>query len=142
MPRSSRNCRPDTRPFSLSWPRRKAVECRGETLRPDKEHRMTILMRSALAVFALVAVALFAVTPVQSADKAEEGFVNLFNGKDLDGWVQRGGKAKYRVEDGQIVGSTVPNTPNSFLCTKKDYGDFILELEFKVQAPLNSGVQI
>src|SRR5205823_6022452 len=60
----------------------------------------------------------------------------------LDGWVPRGGKAKYRAENGEIIGSTVPNTENSFLCTKKDYGDFILELEFKVQAPLNSGVQV
>ena len=77
----------------------------------------------------------------QAADK-EEGWVKLFNGKDLDGWVQRGGKAKYRVEDGQIVGSSVPNTGNSFLCTKRDYADFVLELEFKVQDGLNSGVQV
>ncbi len=72
----------------------------------------------------------------------EEGFAPLFNGKDLDGWVQRGGKAKYRVEEGQIVGSSVPDTPNSFLCTAKDYGDFVLLLEFKVDPTLNSGVQI
>lgn len=76
------------------------------------------------------------------AKPVETGWVSLFNGKNLDGWVQRGGKAKYRAEEGQIVGSTVPNTGNSFLCTRKDYGDFLLELEFKVQAPLNSGVQI
>jgi Domain of Unknown Function (DUF1080) len=75
-------------------------------------------------------------------ESADSGWTNLFNGKDLDGWVQRGGKAKYRVEDGQIVGASVPNTTNSFLCTKKDYADFILELEFKVDYPLNSGVQI
>lgn len=73
---------------------------------------------------------------------ADDGWVALFNGRDLDGWVQRGGKAKYRVEDGQVVGTAVPNTPNSFLCTKKDYADFILELEFKVDPSLNSGVQI
>jgi hypothetical protein len=73
---------------------------------------------------------------------AEEGFVQLFNGKDLDGWVQRGGKAKYRVENGEIVGSSVPNTPNSFLCTAKDFADFVLEVEFKVHPDLNSGVQI
>jgi 3-keto-disaccharide hydrolase len=70
------------------------------------------------------------------------GWVDLFNGKDLDGWVQRGGKAKYTVEDGQLVGRSTPNTANSFLCTKKEYADFILELEFKVDAKLNSGVQI
>src|SRR4029079_13973442 len=34
------------------------------------------------------------------------------------------------------------NTPNSFLCTKQHYGDFVLELEFKVDHGLNSGVQI
>ncbi len=77
-----------------------------------------------------------------AADPADDGWVSLFNGKDLDGWVARGGKAKYRAEDGQIVGTTVPNTSNSFLCTTKNYADFILELEFKVDPELNSGVQI
>ena len=66
----------------------------------------------------------------------------LFDGKTLDGWVQLGGKAKYSVEDGMIVGTTVLNTPNSFLCTEKHYSDFILEYEFKVDPRLNSGVQI
>jgi hypothetical protein len=99
--------------------------------------------RFALAVAVLAVVALVvAIEPAFSADKAEDGWVLLFNGKDLDGWVQRGGKAQYKIEDGQIVGTTVPNTGNSFLCTKRDYGDFLLQLEFKVQAPLNSGVQI
>jgi hypothetical protein len=73
---------------------------------------------------------------------AQDEWTSLFNGKDLDGWVQKGGKAAYAVEDGAIVGRSVPNTPNSFLCTKKDYGDFVLELEFKVHPALNSGVQI
>jgi hypothetical protein len=66
----------------------------------------------------------------------------LYNGRDLQGWVQRGGKASYKSEDGQIVGRTVLNTGNSFLCTEKPYGDFVLEYEFKVAAELNSGVQI
>lgn len=65
----------------------------------------------------------------------------LFDGKSLDGWVQHGGKAQYRVEDGCIVGKSVANTTNSFLCTRKDYGDFVLEFEFKVAPTLNSGVQ-
>ncbi len=79
-----------------------------------------------------------------AAEKAEKGekWVPIFDGKTLGGWKQLGGKAKYRVEDGMIVGSSVPNTPNSFLCTEKIYGDFILELEFKVDPGLNSGVQI
>ncbi len=80
--------------------------------------------------------------PTTPMDESQEGFIPLFNGKDLTGWVQRGGKAKYRVEDDAIVGTTVPNTTNTFLCTTKDYGDFILELEFKVNPKMNSGVQI
>jgi len=68
--------------------------------------------------------------------------IELFNGKDLSGWVQKGGKAKFEVENGEIVGTTVPNTPNSFLCTEKEFTNFTLELEFKVDAGLNSGVQI
>lgn len=66
----------------------------------------------------------------------------LFNGQDLQGWVQKGGAAKYSVEDGAIVGQSVPNTPNSFLCTEKTYRDFVLEYEFKCDDALNSGVQI
>ena len=66
----------------------------------------------------------------------------LFDGKTLDGWIQRGGKAHYTVEDGAIVGSTVPHTPNSFLCTRRHFGDFELELDFLVDPQLNSGIQI
>src|SRR5262249_35802357 len=84
-----------------------------------------------------------AATPARSDDRKDEaGWVDLFNGKDLKGWVQRGGKAKYRVEDGEIVRCSAPGTPNSFLCTEKDYGDFVLEVEFKVDPRLNSGVQV
>lgn len=66
---------------------------------------------------------------------------NLFNGKDLSGWKQLNGKAKYKVQNGEIIGTTVMNEPNSFLVTEKDYGDFILEFEFKVDSTMNSGVQ-
>jgi hypothetical protein len=100
----------------------------------------TIRLLGPLVVMAGILNPLDMAQPAEKADK--EGWVNLFNGKDLTGWEQHGGKAKYSVEDGQIVGTTVPNTGNSFLCTKRDYGDFILELEFKVQSPLNSGVQV
>ena len=46
------------------------------------------------------------------------------------------------VEGDAIVGTTVPKTPNSFLCTDKEYGDFELRFEVKVDNRLNSGVQI
>lgn len=67
---------------------------------------------------------------------------SLFNGKDLQGWEQKNGLAKYYVEDGCIVGKSMPNSPNSFLCSTRDYGDFELWFEVKVDAALNSGVQI
>jgi hypothetical protein len=76
------------------------------------------------------------------AFSAEEGWMNLTNGKDLTGWVQHGGKARYSVEDGAIVGTSILRTENSFLCTEKTYGDFVLEYDFKVDPRLNSGVQI
>jgi hypothetical protein len=66
----------------------------------------------------------------------------LFDGKTLDGWEVHGGFAKYHVEDEIIVGTTVEGSPNTFLCTKKQYGDFILEFEVNIDPRLNSGVQI
>ncbi|MFZ4546651.1 MAG: 3-keto-disaccharide hydrolase [Bacteroidales bacterium] len=71
-----------------------------------------------------------------------QGWENLFNNYDLDGWIQKGGKAKYTVVDGVIIGETVPDSPNSFLCTVKEYSDFILELELFVDTSMNSGIQI
>jgi len=70
------------------------------------------------------------------------GWVELFDGKTLNGWVQRNGFATYRVEDGTIVGRTSEGSPNSFLCTATHFGDFELEFEVKVADELNSGVMI
>jgi hypothetical protein len=77
---------------------------------------------------------------VAAADEA--AWHSPFDGNSLAGWIQRGGAARYRVESGEIVGTSVPNTSNSFLCTERDYGDFVLEIEFKVDPNLNSGVQV
>lgn len=66
----------------------------------------------------------------------------LFDGRTFSGWVKRGGNAQFTVEDGCIVGTTRPDQPNTFLCTIGNYRDFILELEFKVDPELNSGVQV
>jgi hypothetical protein len=77
-----------------------------------------------------------------SEQEKKDGWQLLWDGKTLAGWVQKGGQAKYEVSDGQLIGRTVPNTPNSFLCTEKTYADFILEYDFKVDPRLNSGVQI
>jgi hypothetical protein len=67
---------------------------------------------------------------------------SLFDGKTLKGWQQCNGTAKYTVEGGVIVGTTVAGSPNSFLCSEKEYADFELELETKTDPALNSGVQI
>ncbi len=92
---------------------------------------------SPMKILRLLPLLYLAALPLPAAD----GWVNLFNGRDLDGWEQHSGTAKYRVEDGTIVGTTVLNTGNSFLCTKRTYGDFVLELEFKVARNMNSGIQ-
>jgi hypothetical protein len=72
---------------------------------------------------------------------AQDKWTSLFNGKNLNGWQQLGGKALYEVKDGMITGTTVNGEPNSFLASKEIYGDFILELEFKQDAEMNSGIQ-
>lgn len=77
----------------------------------------------------------------QSAS-SKKGWEDLFDGKSLQGWKSVGGKAPYTVEDGAIVGTMTKGTPNSFLITEKEYGDFILELDIKLEGTqTNSGVQ-
>ena len=76
---------------------------------------------------------------VTTGAKAGE-WVELFDGKTLNGWSIHSGYANYRVEDGEIVGTAVKGSPNTFLCTNKEYGDFILEFEVKCDPRLNSGV--
>ncbi|MCA9190164.1 MAG: DUF1080 domain-containing protein [Planctomycetales bacterium] len=78
---------------------------------------------------------------VSSAQDATQ-WTELFDGKTLEGWVQKNGTATYIVKDGSIVGTTVEGSWNSFLCTEKEYGDFELEFDVKVDNKLNSGVQI
>lgn len=72
---------------------------------------------------------------------AKEKWISLVNGKDLTGWKLVNGKAKYDVVDGMIVGTCVKDSPNSFLALDKEYGDFILELQIKIDDGINSGIQ-
>jgi len=89
----------------------------------------------------LTAVALFAVSVIPLKTKAQST-PSLFDGKTLKGWKRLAGTADYKVEDGAIVGTTVLNSGNTFLVTDKEYGDFILEMDTKIESPLsNSGVQ-
>ena len=77
-----------------------------------------------------------------SAYAGDGGWQKLFNGKNLDGWKVLNGTAEFKVEKDMIVGSSKVNTPNTFLATEKQYDNFILEYEVKVEGGLNSGVQI
>ena len=78
----------------------------------------------------------------QETKKLEDGFKWLFDGKTTEGW--EGNKKFFRVENGAVVAGTlkekIPN--NEFLCTKKEYGDFELVLEAKLQGEgNNAGIQ-
>ena len=97
-------------------------------------------MRRSLGTILVAIVATWFTAQVQSAAAAD--WVELFNGKNLDNWIQKNGTATYRVEGDTIVGKTTEGSPNSFLCTPRDYGDFELEFEVKVDNALNSGVQV
>lgn len=95
----------------------------------------------ALAQFACSTQNKDTVLQAETSHSAEAGWVELFNGKDLSGWKQLNGTASYRVENGAIVGTTVTDSPNSFLATDKTYDDFILEFEVMLNNDINSGVQ-
>ena len=79
---------------------------------------------------------------VAGATGQSTGWRQLFNGTSLDGWYRCNGSAPYTVENGAITGRSVVNSPNSFLCTREQFGDFVLEYDVWLGSPLNSGVQI
>ncbi|MFX0558192.1 3-keto-disaccharide hydrolase [Maribacter sp. CXY002] len=74
--------------------------------------------------------------------KDDTPWVSLFDGESFNGWTQLGGEANYTIRDNSVVGTTVSDTPNSFMTTDKMYGDFILELDYLVDSTMNSGIQI
>ena len=84
---------------------------------------MHIYVRAAIVVILLIVPPAFVFADQQ---------VEIFNGKDLEGWTKRGGNGTYDVENGEIVGRSAPNTTNTFLCTNKEFSDFELELDFKI----------
>src|SRR5580765_8686849 len=83
--------------------------------------------------------ALFSIATAQ----AQNGWSSLFDGKTLNGWKRLAGTAEYNVENGAIVGTTAANSGNTFLVTEKEYGDFILEMDVKIDdTTTNSGIQV
>lgn len=71
-----------------------------------------------------------------------DGWRPLFDGRSLAGWTQCNGSARYSAENGMLVGRAVLNSPNSFLCTTEQFGDFVLEYDTHQTTDLNGGVQI
>ena len=101
-------------------------------------HRPSLWLRQAGTFhFSLFALLMLAFPFVSGAQ-----WISLFNEKNLDGWKPLNGQARYEVVNKEIVGTTVANSTNSFLVTTQTYGDFILELEFKIDDQSNSGIQL
>ena len=96
-------------------------------------------MKNKIQIFASLLLSAF----LCSTSWGQDGnWIDLFDGESLEGWSIHSGFAKYKVEDGAIVGNAVKGSPNTFLCTDQEYGDFILEFEvFLKDNELNSGVQ-
>jgi hypothetical protein len=102
---------------------------------------MTILSKALVLTACAAATLLTSFHPRPQEAKADT-WQNLFDGKTLNGWKRLAGTADYRVENGAIVGTSVANSGNTFLVTEKEYGDYVLELDIKIDSPQsNSGVQ-
>jgi len=97
-------------------------------------------IRIAFLALATILLSSASLTPLHAEEEA--CWQDLFDGKTLDGWIQKNGTATYEVVDGTIYGKTKEGSPNSFLCSEKLYGDFELEFFVRVHDDLNSGVQI
>lgn len=93
-------------------------------------HRIAALTLAAIAVSCL----LTAPNVSLAADKAEDGFVSLFDGKSLDGWRLMNG-AEFVVEDGVLK----HDVGMGWLRSDKEYADFILRLEFRFMKPKQDG---
>ncbi len=104
----------------------------------QKMKTTSLLKPSGLALFAVACLVL----GCNSTPEDPTPWVPLFNEQNLDGWSVKGGNATYSIRDGAIVGTTVHDTPNTFLTSDVLYSDFILELEYKVDSTMNSGIQI
>jgi hypothetical protein len=91
---------------------------------------------TSVVVAALVAVGIGALSKPHPA-LSQAGWTVLFDGKNLDNWVQVG-DANWRLEDGAVVA----DKGSGFLVSKNDYADFELRAEFYVEADSNSGIFI
>jgi hypothetical protein len=87
-----------------------------------------------------VAFGLCALSSVLSADPAEEGFVKVFDGKSLAGWKVMGKAEGFTAKDGVLRSEGAKG--GNWIVLDKEYGDYILKLDWKVSKGGNSGVFI
>jgi hypothetical protein len=99
-------------------------------------------MRPAYILIALLALTL----PAAAADneltdrEKEDGWILLFDGKTLDGWMTSGGKAsRTPVEDGAI---NPHKCGHYMMCPKEPFENYVLSLDFKISKGCNSGIFI
>ncbi len=92
--------------------------------------------------FVVMASATLMARSPQGPSSTQNGWISLFDGETTDGWIQHGGDAKFDARDGVLVGTAVADSPNSYLCTKQMYEDFVLEFDVKMDEGFNSGLQI
>jgi len=104
-----------------------------------KTHR-TLILPAAFGALALIA----SFTALSLRAEGTDGFVPLFNGKNLDGW--QGATDVYVVEDGMLVcrkhGPGEKESTDKNLFTTKEYADFVLRFEFKLEPGANNGVAV
>src|SRR5438477_6496166 len=80
---------------------------------------------------------------LSSHTQTNNTWITLFDGKSLSGWKKGAGSAEYKVDNGAIVGTTVMSSPNSFLITEREFANFVLELDAKIDdTTSNSGIQL
>ena len=110
-------------------------------------NRTRIVLR-AFTLLLATAVAVIATAADQQGDaKTEEGFTQIFNGKDLTGWQygtkgdkpDKSGKG-YQVTDDGLLYCTKADGGNLF--TEKQYDNFVLRFEFKLEPNSNNGIGI
>ena len=99
-------------------------------------------MKNIIRVFCIIILTTTIISCGQNSEQTNIPWTDITPKENLESWETKGGDAPYKVENGVVIGSTVYNTPNTFLVSNENYDDFILELEFKVDSTLNSGVQI
>jgi hypothetical protein len=106
----------------------------------DMTHACLITLRKFLKIKVLSIALIFATISHAQDKETSEPWKPLFNGKNFKGWNLIGSNARAWVEDGAFVCHQVSNTPeHTFICTEKEYDDFIFEAEAIIEGPLHTG---